>query len=128
MPATPINIPDMESPTAGAAALRYHEATKHTFVSVRTSGHRLDWENRPLPFKEYLGIEAEAIPADLTRLLRTGAGVDRRRTLPGGEVYHFRTYASAGALYPVEVYVVTPDGLFHFHPGEMVLRRLRSGD
>jgi SagB-type dehydrogenase family enzyme len=109
-------------------ARTYHEATKHTFVSVRTSGHRLDWENRPRPFKEYRGIEAEAIPADLTRLLRTGAGVSRSRTLPGGDVYHFRTYASAGALYPVEVYVVTADGVFHFHPGELALRRLRAGD
>jgi SagB-type dehydrogenase family enzyme len=110
------------------AALRYHEATKHSFVSVRTSGHRLDWENRPHPFKEYRGLEPEPLPPGLERLLRFGAGVVRTRTLPGGDVYHFRAYASAGALYPVEVYPVTPEGVFHFHPRELALRRLRSGD
>jgi SagB-type dehydrogenase family enzyme len=109
-------------------ARRYHEATKHSFVSVRTSGHRLDWDNRPHPFKEYPGLEPLPLPPELDRLLRLGAGVIRTRELPGGEVYHFRTYASAGALYPVEVYVVRADGVFHFHPGEMALRRLRAGD
>ncbi len=110
------------------AARRYHEATKHSFVSVRTSGHRLDWENRPHPFKEYLGLDLLPLPPGLERLLRLGAGVVRTRELPGGDVYHFRTYASAGALYPVEVYVVAPDGVFHFHPLELGLRRLRAGD
>jgi SagB-type dehydrogenase family enzyme len=110
------------------AAFRYHEATKHSFVSVRASGHRLDWENRPHPFKEYLGLEPEPIPPELDRLLRVGAGVVRARTSPGGDVYHFRAYASAGALYPVEVYPVTAKGVFHFHPRELALRRLRSGD
>ena len=109
-------------------ARRYHEATKHSFVSVRTGGHRLDWENRPRPFKEYRGVAPEPLPADLEALLRLGAGVVRTRTLPGGDVYHFRTYASAGALYPVELYVVSPDGVFHFHPGELAVRRLRGGD
>jgi SagB-type dehydrogenase family enzyme len=110
------------------AALRYHEATKHSFVSVRTSGHRLDWENRPHPFKEYLELEPGPLPPELDRLLRVGAGVVRTRTLAGGDPYHFRAYASAGALYPVEIYPVTPDGVFHFHPRELVLRRLREGD
>ncbi len=109
-------------------ARRYHEVTKHSFVSVRTEGRRLDWENRPNPFKEYLELAPESLPADLEALLRLGAGVIRTRTLPGGEVYHFRTYASAGALYPVELYVVSAEGVFHFHPGELALRRLRDGD
>jgi SagB-type dehydrogenase family enzyme len=107
---------------------RYHEATKHSFVSVRTSGHRLDWDNRPHPFKDYPDLEAVALPPELDCLLRLGAGVIRTRELPGGEVYHFRTYASAGALYPVEVYVVRGEGVYHFHPGELVLRRLHDGD
>jgi SagB-type dehydrogenase family enzyme len=71
---------------------------------------------------------------DLARILRFGAGVIRSRTLPGGEMYHFRTYSSAGALYPVELYLACPEltdlsaGLYHFHPGELSLRRLRAGD
>ncbi len=117
-------------------ARRYHEETKHSYVSVRTSQHRLDWENRPHPFKEYRGLEPVPLPGalGLDRLLRFGAGVIRTREVPGGDVYHFRTYASAGALYPVEVYVVVGDlpgleaGVYHFHPGELALRRLRRGD
>lgn len=135
-------------------ARRYHDATKHSFESVRRSSHRLDWANRPHPFKEYVALEPLPLPAELpeldvaaldaiagrggppaeldqaglARLLRWGAGVVRTRALPGGDVYHFRTYSSAGALYPVEVYVATTDGLFHFHPLEVVLRRLRAED
>jgi SagB-type dehydrogenase family enzyme len=52
----------------------------------------------------------------------------RTRRLPGDETYHFRTYSSAGALYPVEVYGALSDGLYHFHPQELALRRLRAGD
>jgi SagB-type dehydrogenase family enzyme len=60
-------------------------------------------------------------------LLKLGAGVVRTRGLRPG-TYHFRTFSSAGALYPVELYVSTRDGLFHYHPREHALRRLRSQD
>jgi SagB-type dehydrogenase family enzyme len=135
-------------------ARRYHEATKHSYESVRRSSHRLDWANRPHPFKEYDSLDPAPLPAELprpevpalaavggfeaspaqldgaglARVLRWGAGVVRTRTLLGGETYHFRTYSSAGALYPIEVYVATADGLFHFHPLEGALRRLRPED
>ena len=35
-------------------ALDYHEATKHSEVSIMSSRHYLDYDNRPLPFKTYL--------------------------------------------------------------------------
>jgi SagB-type dehydrogenase family enzyme len=35
-------------------ALDYHEATKHSEVSIMTSRHYLDYDNRPMPFKMYL--------------------------------------------------------------------------
>ena len=35
-------------------ALDYHEATKHSEVSIMSSRHYLDYDNRPLPFKVYL--------------------------------------------------------------------------
>ena len=117
-----------------AAARDYHERTKHSPASVRASTHRLDWANRPDPFKEYRGLEPVALPVELEPLLALGAGVVRSRTLPGGEEYHFRTYSSAGALYPVELYVASGPvesleaGLYHFHPRELRLRRLRAGD
>jgi SagB-type dehydrogenase family enzyme len=133
------------------AARGYHERTKHSFESVRASGHALDWANRPHPFKEYMGLEAVRVPAEAVRapaegssgrlsfadlgwILRWGAGVIRTRRMPGDEVYSFRTYSSAGALYPVEVYAACgdlpglPAGLYHFHPGELALRRLRNQD
>jgi len=96
---------------------------------VRAGARLLDWANRPHPFKEYEGLEAEPLDVEsgLGRLLRWGAGVVRSRTYGGVDTYHFRTYSSAGALYPVEVYVTREDGLFHFHPGELALRRLRDG-
>lgn len=108
-------------------ARAYHEATVHTPESVRRSPP-LDWENRPHAYKDYLELAAEALPPELERLLRLGAGVVRTRTYAGGVTYGFRTYSSAGALYPVEVYAATGDGLFHFHPGELAVRRLRSED
>ncbi|HEV3408209.1 MAG TPA: SagB/ThcOx family dehydrogenase [Gaiellaceae bacterium] len=116
-------------------ARRYHERTKHTFASVRAGRHYLDWDNRPHPFKEYVGVEPVPLPkGNLGRVLRWGAGVVRTRRIPGGDVYHFRTYSSAGALYPVEVYLASadlpdlPGGLYHFHPRDLALRRLRAGD
>jgi SagB-type dehydrogenase family enzyme len=35
-------------------ALDYHEDTKHSEVSIMTSRHYLDYDNRPIPFKAYL--------------------------------------------------------------------------
>jgi SagB-type dehydrogenase family enzyme len=105
------------------AARRYHEATKHSYESVRRGARPLDWANQPSPYKEYPELRLEPIPPELERLLRLGAGVVRRR-----RGYDFRVYSSAGALYPIEVYVATADGLFHFDPRELGLRRLRDED
>ena len=116
------------------AAREFHEATNHTRASVRRAGPGLDWTNKPNPFKEYVGLEPLPLPRALDRPLRLGAGVTRTRTYGDGETFHFRAYSSAGALYPVEIYVATagePDlaaGLYHFHPRDLALRRLRSGD
>lgn len=29
----------------------FHEVTRHSYTSVRSDGHMLDWENRPLAYK-----------------------------------------------------------------------------
>jgi SagB-type dehydrogenase family enzyme len=105
------------------AARRYHEATKHSYESVRRGAGRLDWATQPSPYKEYPGLCLEPLPPELERLLRLSASVVRRR-----RGYGFRTYSSAGALYPIEVYVATADGLFHFHPRDLGLHRLRDED
>ncbi len=40
----------------------------------------------------------------------------------------FRTAPSAGALYPLEVYVVTAEGIFHYEPAGHRLRPVGRGD
>ena len=71
--------------------------------------------------------------AALSHLLFHGAGVVREVSGPGGS-FHFRTYAAAGALYPIEVYVVAGAtaglgaGVYHYGPREHALMPLRTGD
>jgi SagB-type dehydrogenase family enzyme len=47
-------------------ALSYHKSTKHSYGSVRTHAHHLDWANQPDPFRFYRGAEAVKLPRDLT--------------------------------------------------------------
>ena len=42
----------------------YHQATKHTFASVRTGAHFLDWKNQPNPFRTYDGAPTISLPPD----------------------------------------------------------------
>jgi SagB-type dehydrogenase family enzyme len=143
------------------AAWTYHDATKHSHASMRANSHFLDWDNRPLPFKIYPTLEplrlpgevgqtevaalsavAESIPsqtnaapdlAAVAQLLYLSAGITRKRDYPGGEIY-FRAAACTGALYEVELYLVSgdlanlPAGIYHFAAAEFGLRRLRAGD
>lgn len=109
---------------AASVARRYHEATKHSERTVRMARGVLDYTTRPHPFKEY-PHDPEPVRRELDRLLKLGVGVVRTRTFPYG-TYHFRTFSSAGGLYPLEVYLATADGLFHYHPLEHALRRLRG--
>jgi SagB-type dehydrogenase family enzyme len=144
-----------------AAIRRYHEETKHSLESIRRSRHSLDWEIMPRPFKVYPelaplpltrdfvtstrpalaaiadpGAGAPDVPVDraaLARLLYFSAGVLRRKTYPGGEIY-FRAAACTGALYHIDLYLVTgplsdlEPGVWHFGPHDFALRRLRAGD
>jgi SagB-type dehydrogenase family enzyme len=78
---------------------------------------------------------ADAVPGvqDLARLLYFSAGITKQRAYPGGEIY-FRAAACTGALYEIELYVVTgglPDleaGVYHFNPADVSLRLLRKGN
>jgi SagB-type dehydrogenase family enzyme len=143
------------------ATWTYHDATKHSYTSIRTNPHFMDWSNQPLPFKIYptleplrlpgevrqtgvaaLSASAESVPAHtnaspdleaVAQLLYLSAGITRRRSYSGGEIY-FRAAACTGALYEVELYLVCGDladlqaGVYHFAPAEFGLRRLRTGD
>jgi len=106
-----------------ATVRRYHEATKHRPGRPSASPYGLEWRNEPDLFKRYPAIEPERPPEQLARLLHLGAGVHPRRGDP-----HYRTFMSAGALHPVELYVATAAGLSHYHPGQGALRRLRTED
>jgi SagB-type dehydrogenase family enzyme len=44
------------------ATWAYHDATKHSYWSVRSSMHYLDWSNQPLPFKIYHTLPAMPLP------------------------------------------------------------------
>jgi SagB-type dehydrogenase family enzyme len=128
----------------------YHDRTKHSPLSVRSIPHFLDWDNRPLAFKTYPRLnkvplpavpkssEEAAVPASLTvetlsRLLFYTAGITKHLRFPGGPM-PFRAAACTGALYHVEVYLVTSGmesldpGVYHYDPRPHVLDRLRSGD
>jgi SagB-type dehydrogenase family enzyme len=69
----------------------------------------------------------------LTRILFCADGLTRSKTI-GGEAYHFRAAASAGALYPIEIYLASSElegveaGLYHFSSADLKLRGLRRGD
>src|SRR5713226_7316693 len=47
------------------AAWTYHDATKHSYVSIRTNAHFMDWSNHPLPFKIYPALEPMPLPGEL---------------------------------------------------------------
>ena len=131
-------MPDNRNPEV---ASKYHDATKHSYASVRNNAHFLDFDNQPLPFKIYPTLEPAPLPADvgqsgvaalsaiseivppqtgaapdleaIAQLLYLSAGITRHRKYVGGEIY-FRAAACTGALYEVELYLVCGD--------------LRSGD
>ncbi len=142
------------------ATWKYHDRTKHSYWSIRNNPHVLDWTNRPLPFKIYPTIEPLLLPRDvpqtglpglyaisepvplsgsvptlqdLARILYFSAGITKEREHPAGRTY-FRAAACTGALYEIELYVVTGDlpgldaGVYHFNPADVALRLLRKGD
>lgn len=126
-----------EEATAAAttSALRlYHEATKHSPASIAQSAGRLDWPNKPLPFKIYTTLDGIPPPQDLARLCGLSNGVLRWRRGPSGERYGFRAAPCTGALYHVELYLATAErsdlraGLYHYGAHDHRLRRLREGD
>lgn len=58
--------------------------------------------------------------AEISQLLWAAQGI----TDPRG----YRTAPSAGALYPIELYVVTSNGVFHYNPQDHSLVLTREGD
>ena len=119
------------------ATWKYHNGTKHSYLSLRAHPHFLDWENKPLLFKIYPTLEVTRLPKDfrqtgvsalsaiaspgisargkkipnledIAQLLFFSAGVTRSKKFPGGETF-FRAAACTGALYEIEWYLVCED-------------------
>lgn len=119
------------------AAWTYHNGTKHSYQSVRSSRHSMDFSNQPLPFKIYKALEPIPIPRELTSvtmpalraiaasasgtagdcipdlhaiamILYLSAGITRDRKVGDWE-YQFRAAACTGALYHIELYLACGD-------------------
>src|SRR5918992_2611098 len=159
----------------------YHEATKHSEISLMTQRHYLDFDNRPIPFKIYTtNFPVYPLPSDfpqpmldaisavstsnpreshnnrpnneantgcpthsrkigeldirdLATILFFSAGITRA-TKYNVITHYMRAASATGALYPIELYVVTQDladleaGLYHFCPADFSLVQIRKGD
>ncbi len=137
---------------ASNPARQFNDATKLQYINLA---------NKPPLYKTYPGLRGIALPAvsgpagpamptlaairgdgaadnpltseSLASLLYHSAAVIKRARLRDGEV-HYRAAASAGALYPTEVYIVCGNldglraGVYHFNPLDFTLARLRNGD
>jgi SagB-type dehydrogenase family enzyme len=140
------------------SAQEYHRRT--SYDRARMSGHFMDWANQPHVFKTYPGLptlplpefrewpedrlsalllgdraegsDTEVDPALLSCILRLTHAITAQ-TKHGGANFYYRSIASAGALYPFELYVAATnvsgvgDGLYHHTLGLDALTLLRSG-
>jgi len=61
---------------AGENARRFHDATAHSPDSVRRSGHVLDWDIKPFPFKVYPDVPATSLPREVETLDRETRAVE----------------------------------------------------
>ena len=115
-------------------AWKYHNATKHSYASIRSNPHALDWNNKPLTFKIYPTLEVTRLPREarqtgvsalsaiasagpdeskpgvlnlesLAQILFLSAGITKSRKYDGQEIF-FRAAACTGALYEIELYLV----------------------
>lgn len=138
--------------------IQYHRETSYDRDDM--SGHSIDWAHQPDVYKRYPGIEPRPLPRDMTlpeerlsallkprvpeavvhnldaedlsKILLLTYTLTAEARYPDGE-FHYRSAASAGALYPTEIYVASAgikgmdDGLYHFAIRQHGLLRLRSG-
>lgn len=138
---------------------QYHSET--SYLRHQMGAHYLDWENQPSLYKTYPNAKIVQLPQDtklpetkLSSLLRNQGTkgspgaldlYDLSRILSlaysftakarhAGEEFYYRSAASAGALYPIEIYVAAhgimglENGLYHFSIAQHGLVLLRKGD
>ena len=134
------------------AAQSYHEASKLSYINLRNkpSLYKSYTESPVIPLPTHFPIpeaptlhavatvtqEGDHIPdlMALAQLLYFSAGLIKKVGSPKTGEVHYRAASSAGALYPVEVYLVCQDlpglkaGVYHFSPSDFALHQLRKGD
>jgi len=127
----------MPEPTASIAQ-HYHERTKYDPQTINARGKSLDWNEQPVPFKEYkigstldlkpyLREPAATFATDpagqwwrrLSQLLLDSYGLTGMIPTMMGPHY-LRSAPSAGGLYPAELYLISrgtprlPAGLYNY--------------
>lgn len=143
----------------GIPSFQYHDRT--SYDRHQLSGHYMDWNNQPSVYKTYPGLtpiplsespllpqtslskilkEPVATPIDgpptmevLSRIFRLTYSLTAKAATSGGSFY-YRSVASAGALYPTELYLAMPnipgltEGLYHYSIASPGLSPLREGN
>jgi len=135
----------------------FQEETK--YERDRLPGGYLDWSNKPETYKQYPDKPRVALPRPVTEggaplwdilSQRRSARDFLKRPVRAQELsqilwasqgitseqfgYKFRTVPSAGALYPVETYIVVndvegiPQGVHHYNVPEHCLEQIKEGD
>ncbi|MGA7933093.1 MAG: SagB/ThcOx family dehydrogenase [Kovacikia sp.] len=126
------------SHSSASIAQHYHERTKYDPQSIKAKSQPLDWNQQPIPFKEYkigssidlkpyLQDTAEPITSEpewvwwqrVSQLLFYSYGLTGMIPVPGNPHY-LRAAPSAGGLYPAEMYLISrgtpllPAGLYNY--------------
>ncbi|MBW1803444.1 MAG: SagB/ThcOx family dehydrogenase, partial [Deltaproteobacteria bacterium] len=145
--------------TMTMTATQYHNRSSYDRFNL--SPHYLDWNNQPNVFKDYPGSKITVLPKNvqlpgkkLSSVLRRGQRPVSPHHLDKGDIsgifllshtftaktrhadgdFYFRSVASAGALYPTEMYMTAQgvhgieNGLYHFAIHHHALVPLRQGD
>ena len=136
---------------------KFQQETKYHIDKMM--GHKLDWNSKPALYKEYPQAKSIELPSfepsrpmdldtalkqrksvrdfhgkpislgQLAYLLWASTGIQRVE-----QGYEFRTAPSAGALYPIETYVIANDvrklepGLYHYNIHGHKLEEIRQGE
>jgi SagB-type dehydrogenase family enzyme len=141
------------------SALEYHRQTSYDRYKMKGQG--LDWANQPSVFKTYPGLKTVPLPRvkarskeNLSSVIREGSKANAAAKLTldrlariillahsvtaevrhGDTQFYYRNVASAGALYPFELYVGARNisglehGLYHHSIGLHALTLLRPGN
>jgi SagB-type dehydrogenase family enzyme len=151
-------------PAANSVWQLYHENSKGTrFRRPVTEATLLEWQSRLAPSLSYEGHPLVALPPpqaltgsleralaerataaafaganvsleQLATILQHAYGIEGPSSTPGEFPFGPRDVPSAGALYPLELYVHAASveglapGIYHFEPAPSALRRFVDGD